>query len=109
MLWKILVVAGYVLSWGMVPVVLRANKPPVSTLNWIWVCLFMPWVGPLAYFLFGSTYFARKHLRKSAELGEEESARLHTETILPSVAGLLATRPEDEQAFVKLLGGCSSP
>ncbi len=111
MLWKILVAAGYVLSWGMVPVVLRANKPPVSTLNWIWVCLFMPWVGPLAYFLFGSTYFARKHLRKSAELGEEESARLHPETILASVAGLLAARPEEEQAFVNLLGsiGDSAP
>ena len=111
MLWKMLVVAGNILSWGMVPVVLRANKPPVSTLNWIWVCLFMPWVGPLAYFLFGSTYFARRHLRKSAEIGSEESARRQKETVLPAVDALLATRSGQERAFVRLLGevGDSAP
>ena len=104
MLWEIVVVAGYLLSWGTVPFVLRANKPPVSTLNWIWVCIFMPWIGPLAYFFFGNTYFARKHLRKSTELGAEESMRRQKETVLPPVVDLLATRSEGEQAFINLLG-----
>ncbi len=108
MLWKILVVAGYVLSWGMVPVVLRANKPPVSTLNWIWVCLFMPWVGPLAYFLFGSTHLARKHLTKSAEIDAEEAARRPTDSVLPPVAALLASRSEGERAFVNLLSNVNA-
>ena len=103
MFWEIVVVAGYVLSWGMVPVVLRANKPPVSTLNWIWVCLFMPWVGPFAYFLFGSTHLARKHLTKSAEIDAVEAARLPTDTILPRVADLLTTRTAGERDFITLL------
>ena len=108
MFWEIVVVAGYILSWGMVPVVLRANKPPVSTLNWIWVCLFMPWIGPLAYFLFGSTHLARKHLTKSTEIDAVDAARRQTDTIQPPVAALLATRNETERAFVSLLANVNA-
>ncbi len=103
MLWEVVVVAGYVLSWIMVPVVLRANKPPVSTLNWIWVCIFIPWLGPLAYFLFGSTHLARKHLRKREEIDAEDVPRQQRETVLPSVETLLKSLGDEERSFATLL------
>ena len=103
MLWEVIVIAGYVLSWGMVPVVLRANKPPVSTLNWIWVCIFIPWVGPLAYYLFGSTRLARKHLRKREEIDASDTPRLRRDTVLPPVAALLDSLAENDRAFAGLL------
>ena len=109
MLWKSFVIAGYVLSWSMVPVVLRANKPPVSTLNWIWVCLFFPWVGPLAYYLFGSTRLARKHLSKREAIDAEETPRRHSEEILPTVAELLASLGDDERRIVDLLSKINVP
>ena len=109
MFWKVVVVAGYVLSWGTVPFVLRANKPPVSTLNWIWVCIFIPWVGPLAYYLFGRTHLACAHLDKREELDAEELPRRHNEEILPAVGALLGTLTDDERTFASLLSKINTP
>lgn len=109
MLWEVFVIAGYVLSWTMVPVVLRANKPPVSTLNWIWVCIFFPWVGPLAYFLFGSTHLARKHLSKREAIDAEELPRRHSEEILPAVVELLDSLTDGEREIATLLSKINTP
>ncbi len=109
MLWEIFVVAGYVLSWAMVPVILRAIKPPVSTLNWIWVCIFFPWVGPSSYFLFGSTHLARRHLDKRTQIDAEVSSRRHHEEILPAVSELLASFTDNEREITTLLCKINTP
>ncbi len=103
MIWRDFVVVGYVVSWAMIPVVLRANKPPVSTLNWIWVMFLFPWLGPIAYFLFGSDHLARKHLNKREELDAVARPREHRLELLPAVRALLATLPASEQAAIGLL------
>ena len=100
---KYFVIAGYIVSWTMIPVVLRANKPPVSTLNWIWVMFLFPWLGPIAYFLVGSDHLARKHLNKREELDAVALPREHRRELLPAVRRMLSTLPEDEQAAIRLL------
>lgn len=69
MSWANFIEIGYGVSWVLIPSLLRRNKPPVSTLNWIWVLVFIPWLGALAYFLIGSDRLARRHLSKSRQLG----------------------------------------
>jgi cardiolipin synthase len=67
---------GYLISWGLVPFILWRNKPPVSTLAWVWSVVLFPYVGPLAYMLLGNDRLARKRLRAgrklSAASGREE-------------------------------------
>ncbi|MEI9893043.1 MAG: PLDc N-terminal domain-containing protein [Chthoniobacter sp.] len=51
--WSIVWV-GYLLTWGAIPHIFLRNKPPVSTLAWVWAVILFPYIGPLCYFLFGS-------------------------------------------------------
>lgn len=74
MSWATFIEVGYGLSWALIPSLLRRNKPPVSTLNWIWVLVFLPWLGALAYFLIGSDRLARRHLSKSRQIGADGAA-----------------------------------
>lgn len=74
MSWTTFIEIGYGLSWALIPSLLRRNKPPVSTLNWIWVLVFLPWLGALAYFLIGSDRLARRHLSKSRQIGANGAA-----------------------------------
>lgn len=69
MSWASFIEIGYAASWALIPSLLRRNKPPVSTLNWIWVLVFFPWLGALAYLLIGSDRLARRHLTKSRQIG----------------------------------------
>jgi len=60
---------GYLLTWVVIPHVLLAKKRPVSTLAWVWSIIALPFVGPIAYFMFGADRMQRKRLRKAARLG----------------------------------------
>ncbi len=98
------ILAGYVVSWALIPLVLLANRSPVSTLNWIWVLLLFPWLGPLAYFLVGSDRMARKRLNMRQEVGEtvlKERLSQHKATagrVIDSLHG-------GERIVAKLLSG----
>lgn len=100
--WATFVAIGYILSWAIIPFVLLANKPPVSTLNWIWVLLLFPWLGPLVYFLVGSDHLARKHLNMRQEMegtGLDERLAQHR-----AATGKVIENLEDgEQTVAKLL------
>ena len=37
-----LVWIGYLLTWGTIPHILLRNKPPASTLAWIWAVILFP-------------------------------------------------------------------
>ena len=50
---------GYLLTWGVIPHIFLRNKPPVSTLAWIWAVILFPYVGPLFYFVFGTERIER--------------------------------------------------
>ena len=59
---------GYLISWGLIPFILWRNKPPVSTLAWVWSVVLFPYVGPLAYMVLGNDRLARKRLRAGRKL-----------------------------------------
>lgn len=60
---------AYLLTWLAIPHVLLAKKRPTATLAWVWSIIGLPFVGPLAYFVFGADRMQRKRLRKAARLG----------------------------------------
>ncbi len=62
-------VIAYFLTWGVIPHVLFARKRPASTLAWVWSIIALPFVGPIAYFMFGADRMQRKRLKKAARLG----------------------------------------
>jgi cardiolipin synthase len=70
MTWN-LVWIGYLLSWALVPLILLRNKPPVSTLAWIWAVILFPYAGPVAYLVFGENRLARKRLRAGRQMSTE--------------------------------------
>jgi cardiolipin synthase len=63
-----LVWIGYLLSWGLIPFILLRNKPPVSTLAWVWSVILFPYIGPIAFLVFGTDRLVRKHLRAGREM-----------------------------------------
>ena len=62
-------VLAYLLTWLAIPHVLLAQKRPTATLAWVWSIIALPFVGPIAYFMFGADRMQRKRLRKAARLG----------------------------------------
>ena len=60
---------AYLLTWLAIPHVLLARKRPTATLAWVWSIIGLPFVGPIAYFIFGADRMQRKRLRKAARLG----------------------------------------
>jgi cardiolipin synthase len=63
------VLVAYFLTWLVIPHVLLARKRPTATLAWVWSIIGLPFLGPLAYFMFGADRMQRKRLRKAAKLG----------------------------------------
>ena len=68
--WSVITL-GYILTWALIPFILLRNKPPVSTLAWIWAVILFPYIGPLAYVLLGDERLARKKLRANRQLAQK--------------------------------------
>jgi cardiolipin synthase len=98
--WSIVWV-GYLLTWAVIPHILLRNKPPVSTLAWIWAVILFPYLGPLFYFVFGTERIVRKKLRANREMaatGSREERKITART-----RALVDALPTDERACVELL------
>lgn len=66
-LWSWLIVAGYVFTLGLVPVVLlQRRKPPVSMMAWIMAIVSLPWLGGVLFLLFGINRVGRRTSLKQA-------------------------------------------
>ena len=92
---------GYLLTWGVIPHILLRNKPPVSTLAWIWAVILFPYIGPLFYFVFGTERIERKKLRARREMSAAGASRerrisTFTRTLVEELA-------EGERAAMELL------
>ena len=59
---------GYLLTWVAIPHILLRNKPPASTLAWIWAVILFPYVGTIFYFIFGTDRLVRQKLRATREM-----------------------------------------
>jgi cardiolipin synthase len=101
--WSAFIALGYFVSWSVIPFVLLANKPPVSTLNWIWVLLLFPWLGPLAYFLVGTDKVAKRHLEKGKEIGESAPYQRQAEQHEAAARQICDRLDRDDCVIVNLL------
>src|SRR5688572_17757079 len=92
---------GYLLSWGLIPFILIRNKPPVSTLAWVWSVILFPYIGPIAFLVFGTDRVVRKRLRAGRELSAA-SARGEKQ-ITPKTRALMEQLSQAERDTVNLL------
>ncbi len=100
MLWW-LIVLGYVLTWATIPVILLRNKPPASTLAWVWAVILFPYLGPIFFFAFGTDRLVRQRLRATRELdasGARGERRVNADT-----RTLLDELPDIDRPIVELL------
>lgn len=77
------------------------NKPPASTLAWIWAVILFPYVGPIFYVVFGTDRLVRQKLRATRAMDaagarEERKSTARTEAFLERL-------PAAEQPTVDLL------
>ncbi len=92
---------SYLLTWAVIPHILLRNKPPVSTLAWVWAVILFPYVGPLFYVIFGTERIERKKLRASREMaasGSREERKITTRT-----RELVNALPVSDRGHVELL------
>jgi cardiolipin synthase A/B len=61
---KIALVLCYFATWTAIPHLLLLKKRPSATLAWLWAILFIPFVGPLVYCLFGTDRLKRRRLKR---------------------------------------------
>jgi cardiolipin synthase A/B len=65
---------GYFLSWLLIPFILLRNKPPASTLAWIWAVILFPYIGPVAYLVFGENRLVRRRLRAGQQMSKARAS-----------------------------------
>ncbi len=59
---------GYLVTFATIPHILLRNKPPASTLAWIWAVILFPYGGAIFYFAFGTDRLVRQKLRATREM-----------------------------------------
>lgn len=92
---------GYLLTWATIPHILSRNKPPASTLAWIWAVILFPYGGAIFYFIFGTDRLVRQRLRATRKMdasGAREERRVNADT-----HALIEQLPEPERARAELL------
>ena len=82
---------GYLLTWAVIPHILTRNKPPASTLAWIWAVILFPFGGAIFYFLFGTDRLVRQKLRATREMDAsggrgERRVNADTQAVLENLA-----------------------
>ena len=83
---------GYLATWATIPHILLRNKPPASTLAWVWAVILFPYAGAIFYFVFGTDRLVRQKLRATREMDAsggraERRARADTEASLEHLSG----------------------
>lgn len=92
---------GYLLTWVAIPHILLRNKPPASTLAWIWAVILFPYVGTIFYFIFGTERLVRQKLRATREM--DASGAREERKITDRADALLQQLSAGERQTVKLL------
>ena len=101
---KTFLIIGYFASWLAIPHLLLLRKRPAAALAWLWAILFIPWLGFLAYFAFGTDRIRRqrlkqRHLRLSRS-SRERSQNPSTDTATTALLGDLERRDRDHLQLV---------
>lgn len=96
--------ACYLATWGFIPHLLLLKKRPAATLAWLWAILFIPLLGAVGFFLFGTDRLKRLRLKRrnifSARVSRQRSPDGATD---PATAGLLQSLSQRDRHFLQLL------
>jgi len=98
--WSLLWI-GYLATWATIPHILLRNKPPASTLAWIWAVILFPYAGTLFYFIFGTDRLVRQKLRATREM-DASGGRAERRVSADTEASLEHLTPQERQ-HAKLL------
>jgi cardiolipin synthase len=101
---KTALILCYFATWAFIPPLLLLKKRPSATLAWLWAIVFIPFIGALFYFGFGTDRLKRRRLRRRS-LYSAGTARKGAPAIVTdgATAGLLARLPQRDRQFLQLL------
>jgi cardiolipin synthase len=98
--WSLLWI-GYLATWATIPHILLRNKPPASTLAWVWAVILFPYAGTIFYFVFGTDRLVRQKLRATREM-DASGGRAERRVSADTEASLEHLTPQERQ-HAKLL------
>ena len=93
--WSLLWI-GYLATWATIPHILWRNKPPASTLAWIWAVILFPYGGTIFYFVFGTDRLVRQKLRATREM-DASGGRAERRVSADTEASLEHLTPQERQ------------
>jgi cardiolipin synthase len=101
---KTALILCYFATWAFIPHLLLLKKRPSATLAWLWAIVFMPFVGALFYFGFGTDRLKRRRLRRrnlhSSRFSRQGSPADASDEATAALVGGLAHR---DRQFLHLL------
>lgn len=78
-IWLLCILVLYFATWLIIPNVLMSSKRPASMIAWIGTVIFLPFVGPVLYLLFGSDRLRRGRLeRRGDDVNSSAAHHEHT-------------------------------
>ena len=101
---KIVLFLCYLGTWAAVPHLLFLKKRPAATLAWLWAILFIPFLGPIVYCLFGTDRLKRRRLKHRARFSAWPSHRRNPASATDeATATAIQNLPGRERQFLQLL------
>ncbi len=94
----------YFATWVAIPHLLLLKKRPTATLAWLWAILFVPFLGPLFYLLFGTDRLMRRRLKRRALFSSRPAGRAVPDGATDeATAALVGTIPARDRRFLQML------
>jgi cardiolipin synthase len=101
---KTALILCYFATWAFIPHLLLLKKRPSATLAWLWAIIFIPFVGALFYFGFGTDRLKRRRLRRRnlySARSNRQGVKAHVTD--EATEGLLRRLPQRDRQFLQLL------
>ncbi len=94
----------YFATWAFIPHLLLLKKRPSATLAWLWAIIFIPFVGALFYFGFGTDRLKRRRLRRRSLYSARSSRHGgQADSTDERTTALLERLPHRDRQFLQLL------
>ena len=101
---KVVILICYFATWAFIPHLLLLKKRPSATLAWLWAIVFIPFVGALFYFGFGTDRLKRRRIKRrslySAHASRHGVPAIATDDVTAAHLGRL---PRRDRQFLQLL------
>jgi len=101
---RLLLLVGYLCTWGFIPHLLFLRKRPTATLAWLWAIVFIPFVGALVYLMIGTDRLKRRRLKRRNLFSARSSRQaVPASATDPATEALLLALPRRDRQFLQLL------